>query len=103
MSEDMNIFGAPNDDEAEDIVLNLSGDDLQDGSFKDIPDGTWVRVSIYDAQLGKVQKEGDNKGKPQAIFTFKLVGESAKVGDVLRVEVDRGGGDAFIGLHVRHG
>lgn len=78
MSEDMNIFGAPNDDEAGDIVLNLSGDDLQDGSFKDIPDGTWVRVSIYDAQLGKVQKEGDNKGKPQAIFTFKLVGLSAK-------------------------
>lgn len=67
-----------NDNELQDLQLDLSGDDLTDSSFRTIPNNTWVHAVIYSAELGTVQKEGPNQGKPQAIFTFRLTGPSAK-------------------------
>lgn len=42
------------------------------GSYEPIPDGTKLRVSIFDIEETKVQN-GENKGKDQAMYTVKVV------------------------------
>lgn len=52
---------------------------LESGSFEPIPDGTKLRVVIYDIEETTV-KSGDNKGKPQAMYTVKVVEDGAYKG-----------------------
>jgi hypothetical protein len=42
------------------------------GDFQPIPDGTKLRVSLYDIEE-TVVANGDNKGKPQAMYSVKVV------------------------------
>ena len=44
---------------------------LAGGDFTPIPNGTKLRVSVYDIEEGKV-KNGPNAGKDQAMFTVKV-------------------------------
>lgn len=60
--------GAPED---EDIVLNLTGDDLKTRRTTPLPVGTRLKVRVYEASIGYVKKEGDNKGKPFYKIQFK--------------------------------
>lgn len=80
MAFEGDIFGGTDEQTGmDDLVLDLSGDDLSANEWKAIPDGTWVKVTIYEAELGTVQNPNSpNAGKAQAIFTFKLRDESAK-------------------------
>ena len=45
---------------------------LEQGDFSPIPDNTKLRVSIFDIEETTV-KSGDNAGKPQAMYTVKVV------------------------------
>ena len=47
---------------------------LEGGDYTPIPDGTKLRVSIYDIDETTV-KSGENAGKPQAVYTVKVVEE----------------------------
>lgn len=42
------------------------------GSYEPIPDGTKLRVTLFDIEE-TVVANGDNKGKPQAMYTAKVV------------------------------
>jgi hypothetical protein len=72
-----NINGTANEDD--DLVLDLSEDDLSSGR-KPLPVGTLLRLSVYDVDLTHVKKEGPNKGKPMYKFTLKVLGEGVGKG-----------------------
>lgn len=42
------------------------------GEFQNIPEGTRLKLSVYAVEESTVQSEGENKGKSQLIFTFKV-------------------------------
>lgn len=56
------------------VVLDLSEDSLVPGGFKNPPIGTWLDLSIFEADLGESSSEA-NAGKPQYKFTFQTVGD----------------------------
>jgi hypothetical protein len=55
------------------MVRSIGVDDkaLEGGNFEPIPDGTKLRVSLFEIEETTVQN-GDNKGKPQAMYTVKV-------------------------------
>lgn len=53
------------------------------GAFEPIPTGTRLKVSVFEFEQTTVQN-GDNKGKPQLVVTFKVTEEGAYKGRELR-------------------
>ncbi len=56
------------------MVRSIGVDDkaLEGGNFEPIPDGTKLRVALFDIEETTV-KSGANQGKPQAMYTVKVV------------------------------
>lgn len=57
------------------MVRNIGVDDKAlegTGDFQPIPEGTKLRVALFDIEETKVQN-GENKGKDQAMYTVKVV------------------------------
>ena len=53
------------------------------GDFDPIPDGTKLRVALFDIEETTV-KSGDNAGKPQAMYTVKVVEDGPYKGREVR-------------------
>lgn len=53
------------------------------GAFEPIPTGTRLKVSVFDIEQTTVQN-GDNKGKPQMVVTFKVTEDGEYKGRELR-------------------
>lgn len=67
MSNDFSINEGM-DNDGDELVIDLSGDDLTGGEYPLMPVGTWVKASVYEAELVKSKSE-KNEGKPM----YKLV------------------------------
>lgn len=42
------------------------------GDFQPIPNGAKLRVSVFEIEETVINKEGENKGKPQFVYTVKV-------------------------------
>lgn len=86
-TDEENLLGGAAGGDGDDIVLDLSGDDLKTTKFPLIPIGTWVKFSIYEAEV-KPSKSQKNEGKPVYHITLKVLPqEEAKWGSGRRVTI----------------
>lgn len=68
------------------MVRSIGVDDKaleSSGGYEPIPDGTALRVALFDIDEVEI-KSGDNKGKPQAEYTVKVVEDGPYKGREIR-------------------
>jgi hypothetical protein len=84
------------------MVRSIGVDDKAlegNGSFEPIPEGAKLRVALFDIEETTVKKEGPNKGKPQAVYTVKVVEDGEFKGREVRynyVPLFAGAGNGWV-------